>query len=482
MKKIMILVITLTICLPLIGSHECYTIIAGRDATASGSVMLAHNEDDTGKNFFVDVHRIHKAGKTGRIVKLKSGRSLKLSKANGFLWLQIAGTEFGDSYINEKGVVIVSNACKSREDKPSLSQGGIGMALRRILAETAGNAREAVRTAGTLIEKYGYYSSGRTYSIADAREGWMLHVVKGKHWVAKRIPDDSIAIIPNYYIIDEVNLKDRNNYMGSADIIDYAKERGWYDPAGGKKFSFREAYSDPQNLVSEFNTLRHWRGISMLSKLKVTPGKGLPFSFLPGKKVKLQDLFRVLRDHYEGTRYDLSNGYKDGSPNFTQHRTICTDSTRYALVAELRQELPDEIAPIVWIAFRRPDSNAFAPWYPSITTTPSGYTRCNSETSFLTHMNKGEDHFKPNTENAYWSFARLSDKLDDDYRTNFKKVMKTWGNFEESLIKNIKKKEMEFTYLLGKNRRLAVYMITNYVHSVEFRKWMNAIDLGNRIH
>jgi len=482
MKKIILIIFIFTICFPLIASYDCYTIITGRDASSSGAVTLAHNEDDAGKNFFVDVHRIGKAGEKGRMIKLKSGRQLKLSKAFGFLWLQIAGTEFADSYINEKGVVIVSNACKSREDKPSISEGGIGFALRRIVAETAGNARNAVRIAGKLIERYGYYSSGRTYSIADAREGWMMHVVNGKHWVAKRVPDDSVAIIPNYYVIDEVDLNDRNNYMGSPDIIEYAKKRGWYDPSNGNKFSFREAYSDPQNLTTDKNILRHWRGIKLLSKMKINPEKGLPFSFKPSKKVKVQDLFKVLRDHYEGTKYDLSNGYKDISPNLTNNRTICTDSTRYSLVAELRHDIPDEIAPLIWIAFRRPDSNAFSPWYPSITATPNGYTKGASETSFLTHMKKGTDYYKYNKKNAYWSFARLSERLDDDYKAGIKKVKKVWGNFEDSLLKNIKKKEMEFTYLLGKNKRLAVYMITNYVHSVEFRKWMNSIDLFNGLH
>ncbi|MCK4888991.1 MAG: C69 family dipeptidase [Candidatus Aminicenantes bacterium] len=482
MKKSILIILIFLFYFPLRGWDNCYTIIAGRDATVSGSVMIAHNEDDKGKNFFVDVHKIGKSGENGRTIKLKNGRLLRLSKGYGFLWLEIAGTEFADSYINEKGVVIVSNACLSREDNPSLVDGGIGMALRRIVAEQAENAREAVEIAGQLVEKYGYYSSGRTYAFADAREGWLMHIVKGKHWAAKRIPDDSVAIIPNYYTIDEINLNDRNDYMGSKDIIDYAVKRGWYNKSDGEKFSFRKAYSDPKNLISERNTLRHWRGFALLSKLKVRPGVDLSFSFKPAKKIKIQDIFTLLRDHYEGTAQDLSNGYKTGSPNFTQNRTICTGSTRYSIVAELRQNLPDEIATLVWIAFRRPDSNSYSPWYPSIVTTPNGYTRGNSETAFLTHMKKNDDYFRYDTEHAYWSYAKLSERVDDDYRNNIKQVKKMWANFEQSLLKNIKKKEREFAYLLGKNRVLALNMITNYVHNIEFRKWFNTIDLFNTLH
>jgi len=61
-------------------------------------------------------------------------------------------------------------------------------------------------------------------------------------------------------------------------------------------------------------------------------------------------------------------------------------------------------------------------------------------------------------------------------------VKKVWGNFEHSLIKDLMKKEREFSYLLGKNRKLALNMITNYVHLIEFRKWFNTIDLFNAMH
>jgi len=481
--KTILFIIIITILYPTInGSENCFTIIAGKNATVSGSVMLAHNEDDGGKNYFVNIHKIGKSGKEGRTIKLKNGQLLKLSNSYGFLWLEIAGTEFADSYINEKGVVIVSNACPSREDKPELNKGGIGFALRRIIAEQSENAREAVKLAGKLVEKYGYYSSGRTYAIADSREGWLMHIVKGKHWVAKKIPDDNVAVIPNYYTIGEINLNDRNNFMGSKDIVSYAIKRGWYNPENGKKFSFRESYADIKSLSSEKNTFRHWQAITMLSKLRMKPEKGLPFSFIPSKKIKPQHLFKILRDHYEDTDKDLSDGYKNGSPNSTQNRTICTKSTRYSIVTELREDLPDEIAPLIWISLRRPDSNAFSPWFPSIISTPNGYTRGNSETAFLTHLKKSDNYFKYDDKHAFWSYAKLSEKVDDNYKKNIRKVKKVWKNFENSLLKNIRKKEKEFSYLLGKNRQVALNMITNYVHLMEFRKWFNSIDLLHTIH
>jgi dipeptidase len=187
-----------------------FTIVAGKGATEDGSVIVAHNEDNKGKQFFVNVHKIPAKPKV---------------RLTGFLWVEVPGVEFGDSFMNEHGVVITSNSCRSREDRPMISNGGIGPKLRRLVAEQATSARHAVEIAGRLIEKYGYLSSGRSYAIADASEAWLLQVVKGKHWIAKRVPDDQVAVISNRYTIDTIDLKDKDNYRGSAGIIDYAVKR-----------------------------------------------------------------------------------------------------------------------------------------------------------------------------------------------------------------------------------------------------------------
>ncbi len=148
--------------------------------------MFAHNEDDWGDrivNFYKVPAMQHKAGET---ITLKNEGELKqVSKTYSYLWLEMPEMEFSDSYMNEWGVTIGSDACMSREKKAKLTDGGIGYWLRRAMAERATSAREAVKIGGALVEQYGYSSSGRTYCIADAHEAWMLAVVNGKHWVAQ---------------------------------------------------------------------------------------------------------------------------------------------------------------------------------------------------------------------------------------------------------------------------------------------------------
>lgn len=482
MKKLVISLLVLTALFLSADDTNCYTIIVGKDASASGSVLIAHNEDDRGKNFFVDIHRVHpREHPRGKMIHLKNNGILSQVKNTlGFLWLEIAGTEFGDAYVNDRGVVVTTNSCPSREDTPRLLNGGIGFMLRRIIAQRAKTAREAVELAGSLIETYGYYSAGRSYCFADAKEGWILHAVQGKHWMARRIPDNHVAVIANYYTIRSIDLMDSSNQLGSSDIVEYARERGWYDEQRDKEFDFASVYSRPDVFTAEYNILRQWRGTNLLGKTQFQTEDRFPFSFIPKKKIKIEDLFEVLRDHYEGTPHDLTDGYKNGTPNKTEKRTICTDSTQFSFVASLRGDMPPELRCTLWLAFRRPDSNGYTPWFPSISDPPNGYAT-GTPNPLEHHFSRPESHFTPSRDLAFWRFARLSQLVDEDYKERIRPVRKKWRNLEDYAFKELRKNEKQFLYLLSKNRKIAVNLITNFVHNLEYKKWFIAEECISEI-
>lgn len=475
MRRLLIsLIILVTLSLSAEDSN-CYTIIVGKNASANGSVLIAHNEDDRGMNYFVDVHKVStKTHPSQTMIRLKNqGVLSQVEETLGFLWLEIAGAEFGDAYVNDHGVVVTSNSCPSREDSPQMLNGGIGFMLRRIIAERAKTAREAVLLAGSLIETYGYYSSGRSYCFADSKEGWILHAIQGKHWVARRVPDDQVAVLANYYTIQSVDLIDGDNQLGSADIIQYAQQRGWFDSKEDKEFDFARAYSSPDVLTADYNILRQWRGMDLLARGQYETKDRFPFSFVPKRKVKIEDLFEVLRDHYEDTTYDLTEGYKAGSPNKTKNRTICTDSTQYSFVASLRGNIPVELACTLWLAFRRPDSNAYTPWFPSIVMPPDGYNT-GAVNPLDLHFSRPADHFISHQDFAFWSFAELSQLVDEDYKNRIRIVKKEWRNLEDHAFKELRKNEKQFLYLLSKNKKIAMNLITNFVHNIEYKKWFIA--------
>ncbi|MBN3034288.1 MAG: C69 family dipeptidase [Bacteroidales bacterium] len=367
---------------------DCFSILVGRDASADGSVLFAHNEDDYGERV-VNIYKVpvleHGQGAS---VRLKEGGTLEQAPVTcSFLWLEMPEMDFSDGYMNQYGVTIASDACQSREDNPEFTDGGIGYWLRRIMAERARNAREAVDICGELVEYFGYTGSGRTYCVADPCEAWMVAVVKGKHWVAQRVPENQVAIIPNYYTISDVHLDDTLNFLGSGDLILYAEQRGWYDPAQGA-FSFREAYSSPGALTHTENITRHWSAMTLLSGKEYQTGDTFPFSFIPPGKIGLPDLFGVLRDHYEGTELDLTGSYEKGNPHEHGARTICAHTTQYGFVAQLRNGMDPAVGAVLWLAPHRPCVHPFVPWYAGLQEIPEGFARG----TYLTAL---EEHFIP---------------------------------------------------------------------------------------
>jgi dipeptidase len=457
---------------------NCFTVVVGKGSSVDGSVLLGHNEDDRGR-LLVNILKVPaQERRRGDAFVLKGGAILpQADSIPGLLWLEIPECDFADSYVNEHGVAVTSNQCSSREDRAELTEGGIGFSLRRLIAERARTAREGVRVAGELISHYGYNSSGRTYVIADSGEGWLLHAVKGKHWLARRVPDNEVAVIANRYTIGAVDLDDKENFQGSPDIVEYAERRGWYNPLKDGGFDFARAYSDPGNYADMWNIMRQWRGADLLAARPPRLGDPLPFSFKPRRDVRLADLFKVLRDHYEGTKYDSSDRYRNGTPNAGKNRTICTEITQYSFVAQLRAGLPAEIAHVVWIACRRPDSNAYSPWYVSMERTPEGASRESADNAWRSHFSPLPPQVFDDAGLSFNTYAKLSEAVDRQYRDRIEKVQKVWRNFEEFLFDDLRGREKEFSFLLKGNRGLARHIIDNYVRSLEYRKWFMAAEL-----
>lgn len=411
---------------------NCFSIIVGKKATVDGAVLFAHNEDD-GSPQLVNYYRVprleHKAGET---IILQNGAVIPQVKVTyGYLWFEMVGLEFSDSYINEWGVAIVSDGCPSRETNPEFVESGIKYWLRRLVVERARTAREGVRIAGEIIRQVGYASSGRTYVIADPSEGWMLAVVQGKHWVAQRVPDDKAAVIPNYYTIGEIDLADTTNFLGSPDIIDYAIQQGWYEKKRDGVFHFAKVYSNPDNLKSPDNVPRMWRGVNLLAGESYKIDDEFPFAFIPKKKLAVQDIMLVLRDHYEGTELDKTHGYKSGNPHFMNGSTICSEITQNSFVAQLRNWLPVEIGAVIWLSQRRPDSQPYVPWYLGINKIPDGYAFGDYDSALKQHFTPREDIYDMTRKHAFWAFVMLAEKVDEDYGKKIGRIRKKWDAIEK---------------------------------------------------
>ena len=262
----------------------CFSIIVGKKASADGHVMIAHNEDDTAPQV-VNHYKIARKEYSPKdiLVLLNGGKLPQPRQTWAYIWSQMPGMLYSDSYVNEWGVTITSNNCPSREDKPVITDGGISLMLRGIVAQRAKTAREGVLLAGSLVERFGYLGSGRSYSICDPNEGWVFCVVAGKHWLARRVPDDCVVMIANTYTVGEADLSDKNNILSCKDIISYAVKRNWYNPKKDGRFNFAHAYARETAARHPSNIGRLWLGLNQISTKNIPAGPDLPFAVVPGK-------------------------------------------------------------------------------------------------------------------------------------------------------------------------------------------------------
>ena len=199
----------------------CSTVIVGKNISETGKILIGHNEDNGGRimnaQYWVPPAK-HKAGEM-ITYEPTAAKIPQVRETLGFYWSQTLdpdGSSFSDGFVNEAGVVIVSNACSNIFDKDQkLKDGGIGYGIRRLMAERAHSAREAVDIAIDLLGKYGYFSEGRTYTIADKNEAWQLAIHKGNTWVARRVKDNEVIYIPNNFMMDKVDATDTENVIVS---------------------------------------------------------------------------------------------------------------------------------------------------------------------------------------------------------------------------------------------------------------------------
>ena len=174
MMKKLLLSLTLLLCglgLSFAQDDNCFSVIAGRMATVDGSVLMAHNEDDSGEQM-LNIY-----------VVPASDRNLR------YIWCEFPGMEVSDVYMNQFGVSIATNGCPSREDKGELTDGGVLYEVRGSVAKYAHSAREAVDIIGSMVETFGYKGSGRSYVVADPVEGWVVITwSSGTRWATQCLP------------------------------------------------------------------------------------------------------------------------------------------------------------------------------------------------------------------------------------------------------------------------------------------------------
>ncbi|MEN6335807.1 MAG: C69 family dipeptidase [Phycisphaerales bacterium] len=438
--------------------RACFSIVVGKDASADGCVLVGHNEDDGGPQL-VNHHKLpRQTYPAGTTLKLQTGAAFEQAPQTwACIWSEMPGLQFSDSYVNEWGVTVCSDNCPSREDRAELTDGGIGWDLRRLVALRAKTSREGVLLAGRLVERFGYIDSGRTYIIADPNEGWLFCVVNGKHWLARRVPDGEVAMVANTYTVREASLGDEGSVLASKDIVEYAKSRGWYNPAAGS-FDFAATFANPKAASHPYNIGRQWSGLRSIASEPLVAGPDLPFSVKPKHRLDAANLMQILRRDKEN-----ESTMPADSPFIC---ALCSGATQTSFVAQLRTGLPRDIGIVYWVCLASPRTSFYVPFHFGVAGFPAGYRLASQQPTAEAYDRKVQAPFTANSQEAFWTFSSFRDKMDREASSKMERLWTEQRRVEQDAVEMQKPIEETACRLYPTDKAAAERLLGNFSKGV----------------
>ena len=454
--------------------NACTNIIVSKGASADGSVMITYAADSSYKHRFLYVP----SGKfkPGSKVDLETWQYQKVNEVVA----QVEKTYGIVGLMNEHQVAIAETTTSGRRELIN-SEGKLDYASIMLLAlQRSTTAREAIQVIDQLVTEYGYNSSAETFSISDANEAWMMEITgkgkgnKGAVWVAARIPDGYITVHANMSRITSFPENDPENWLFSKDVKSFAIEKGFYDPAYGKPFSFKDAYHPNLSVVTHRAcAARVWsvyRRVCPNTEFSddfhrgVKGAEDYPLFLKPEKKLSVQDVMALMRDHFEGTPYDMTKGPSAGpfgSPyryknlvfefegeQYCWERPISTQQSGFVMIAQSRSWLPDPVGGVYWYCPDDSYTGAFMPYYCGVLSLPEVFTN--------------GDHHKFSWDCGWWVFNLLSNLTYDKYSRILPDVQKVQKEKEAEFIALLEAVDVAAAKLAESNPELMRKYITDF--------------------
>ena len=398
-------------------SEACPNVIVTRGASADGSCLVSYAADSHwlyGELYFKP-QADWATGSKLKVYDWDSGKYLGEIE-------QVQHTYKTIGNMNEHQLIIAETTFGGRHglnNPDAIMDYG---SLIYITLQRARTAREAIRLMDELTQKYGYYSEGESFSIADKEEAWIMEMVgkgaeKGSVWVARRIPDGYISGHANQSRITTFPLDDPDNCLYSKDVISFARKMGWFD-GKDEEFSFRDAYCPLDFGGLRGCEARVWSAFNILGKGKFAyedggslvekdsydyvdyamghnPANNMPLWIKPAGKVSVKDVADVMRDHYEGTPMDMTQdigaggnalpyrwrpmGFTYDGKEYTNERAIATQQTAFWFVGQSRGNYPDVLGGIIWFGTDDAATSYVTPIYTNSEIVPECFREGNGD-------------------------------------------------------------------------------------------------------
>jgi dipeptidase len=437
-------------------SNGCTNFLISRGATVDGSAMITYAADSHtlyGELYFFPA-KDHAPGSMRDVTEWDTGKFLGRIPEPAHTYSVVGN-------MNENQVAIGETTFGGREELQKQSGAIVDYgSLMYIALQRSRSAREAIKVMTDLVDKYGYASEGESFSISDPNEVWIMEMIgkgegeKGAVWVAQRVPDGYICGHANQARITTFPMNDEENCMFANDVISFAREKGWYDGLN-KDFSFSDVYAPVDFSGARFSDARVFAGFNKVcSTMKQYeayalgnvkhdgehkfPSNRMPLWVKPDKKLSVQDVMSMMRDHYEGTALDMTKDagagpyklpyrwrpltFKVDSANYVNERAISTQQTGFSFVAQSRAGLPNPIGGIIWFGVDDTYSTCYVPMYCGITAVPECFKVGNGD--LLTFSETS----------AFWTFNTVANFAYLRYDSMIADVQKVQKSLEDKFV------------------------------------------------
>ena len=380
-------------------ANACSSILVSKGASADGSVIITYACDG----------EYHPHLMLTPAADYEPGDSLEIKHWSGEIWGKIAPVPHTYAYVglmNEHQLAIGETTFDGRQELQNPDGALHYWHLMKFALQRAKTAREAIEVITGLVDEYGYRSTGESFSIADPDEAWIMEMIgpgpggQSAIWVALKVPDGYICAHCNKARIGEFSLNDPENCLYSENVITFAIEKGYYDPKLGEPFRFCDVYCPPTPKNRRYAETRVWSifrraapsmNLSPDYHRAVEGSQPYRLWIKPDNKLSVADVFSLMRNHYEGTDYDMTRGIDAGpygNPNrwrpitwmdedsveYTWERPISTQQTGFSFVSQSRSWLPDAVGGLLWYGFDDTYTCCYVPLYCCIDDLPKSYT------------------------------------------------------------------------------------------------------------
>ena len=387
MKKT--LIFTLLAVLAYTTASACTNFIVTRGASTDGSNMVTYAADSH------QLYGVLYQYVPGKYTPMMPVREWDTGRMLGEI-AQVKETYRTLGNSNEHSLFITETTFGGRPELED-PKGGIDYgSLIYITLQRAKTAREAIGIIVDLANTYGYASSGESFSLVDPKEAWIMELIgkgpedKGIVWVARRIPDGYVSAHANQARITTFPWDDPENCLYAPDVADVARKFGWFK-GENKDFSFSDAYAPADFGALRGCEARVWAFFRTIAEgmdqyedyaMGHNPKNKMPLWVKPAKKVSPKVVMDCMRDHYEGTKLDMTQDIGAGGEalpyrwrpmywtvdgvEYCNERATATQQTGFWLLGQAR---PEKVG-ILWFGTDDAATSPLTPIYVTATEVP----------------------------------------------------------------------------------------------------------------